>query len=253
MLAYTKAAGKKILRDISIFALVCSVITQLFYIFYLIYAILNTVGIFEVNLIMLVLSCAYFGFFLHSLNFGKKKKLAATVAKAFKWSKRLIKLLNLGIMIYGIVYTATEPDALSIILTAVMGVLWLSDILLEVAVNVMKSWWDLFVEGIQADMEIVTKPADAAKNFFKKVTGQEVEQPAPPTKKRLLLNRLVEKAEVEKKDKELEEKYLKQEEKAKKKNRKKKERQARKEAKKAAKSNPAPSISSEVAASQDDK
>ena len=238
MLAYTKAAGKKILRDIQTLALVCSIITQIFYIVYLVYAIWSGTGIFYANLVMLVLSCAYFGFFVHNLNFGGRKKIADTVATLFKWSKRLIKLLNLGIMIYGIVYTATEPDALSVILTAVMAILWLADLLLEIAVKVVKSWWNLFLEGIQADLEIVTKPAGAVGNFFKKMTGKEVEEPAPPTKKRILLDGLVEEERTEKKDKKLEEKFLKRK---------------RKEEKKAAKRNSAPVVSDEIAASEDDK
>lgn len=209
MLTYTKAAGKKILQDLQKIALVCSVVTQLFYIFYLLYATWNDIGVFYIDLVLLILSCAYFGFFLYNHNFGKKKEIALTVKSIFKWSKRLIKLVNLGIMIYGIVYTATKPDALSIVLTALVAILWLVDLLLEIAVKVIKSWWQLFLEGIQADLEVITKPVNTVSNFFKKVTGKEVEEPSPPTKRRLLLNRLVEKVKTEKREKKLETKYLK--------------------------------------------
>ena len=209
MLTYTKAAGKKILQDLQKIALVCSVVTQLFYIFYLLYATWNDIGVFYIDLVLLILSCAYFGFFLYNHNFGKKKEIALTVKSIFKWSKRLIKLVNLGIMIYGIVYTATKPDALSIVLTALVAILWLVDLLLEIAVKVIKSWWQLFLEGIQADLEVITKPVNTVSNFFKKVTGKEVEEPSPPTKRRLLLNRLVEKVKRDKREKKLETKYLK--------------------------------------------
>ena len=209
MLTYTKAAGKKILQDLQKIALVCSVVTQLFYIFYLLYATWNDIGVFYIDLVLLILYCAYFGFFLYNHNFGKKKEIALTVKSIFKWSKRLIKLVNLGIMIYGIVYTATKPDALSIVLTALVAILWLVDLLLEIAVKVIKSWWQLFLEGIQADLEVITKPVNTVSNFFKKVTGKEVEEPSPPTKRRLLLNRLVEKVKRDKREKKLETKYLK--------------------------------------------
>ena len=252
MLAYTKAAGKKILHDIQKLSFACNIVTQLFYIFYLTYAVWSGTGIFYANLIMLVLSCSYFGFFLHNHNFGGKKKTAATVAKIFKWCKRLIKLFNLGIMAYGIFYTATQPDPLSIILTAVMALLWIADLALEIAVKVIKSWWDLFLEGIQADFEIISKPAGAVGNLFKRMTGKEVEEPEPPTKKRLLLDRLVEENKAEKKNKKLETKHSKSQEKLKEKERKRKEKEMKKAAKKTAKQGHTPIVADEVAAGEEE-
>ncbi len=225
MLDYTQVAGRKIYSDVRKISLVCSILTQLFYIFYLIHALWSGVGVFEVNLVMLVLSSAYFAFFVYNHVYGTKTKLAKAVRESFKWSKRLVKLLNLGIMVYGIVYTAVEPDPLSVILTVVMAVLWLADILLEITVIVVKNWCLLLYESLKADVEFVTKPAASVGNFFKKLSGKEVEEPAPPTKKRLYLDELVEEFRTEKKDKKLEEKYLKE--------REKEERKARKKARKA--------------------
>lgn len=221
MLDYTQVAGKKIYSDVRKISLVCSVLTQLFYIFYLIYALGASVGIFPVNLVMLVLSSTYFAFFVYNHVYGTKRLLAKTVGEAFKWCKRLIKLLNLGIMVYGIVVTAVEPDPLSVILTVVMAVLWLADILLEITVIIVKNWCMLLYESLKADVEFITKPAASVGNFFKKLSGKEVDEPTPPTKKRLYLDELVEEFRTEKKDKKLEEKYLKQREKEEKKARKK--------------------------------
>ncbi len=235
MLDYTQVAGKKIYSDVRKISLVCSVLTQLFYIFYLIHALWSGVGVFYVNLVMLVLSSAYFAFFVYNHVYGTKAKLAKAVTEAFKWSKRLVKLLNLGIMVYGIVYTAVEPDPLSVILTVVMAVLWLADILLEITVIVVKNWCLLLYESLKADVEFITKPAASVGNFFKKLSGKEVEEPAPPTKKRLYLDELVEEFRTEKKDKRLEEKYVKE--------REKEERKARKKARKAERKTYTPPVS----------
>ena len=227
MLDYTQVAGKKIYNDVRKISLVCSILTQLFYIFYLIYAIGTGVGIFSVNLVMLVLSSTYFAFFVYNHVYGTKNLLAKALNETFKWCKRLIKLLNLGIMVYGIVVTAVEPDPLSVILTVVMAVLWLADILLEITVIIVKNWCLLLYESLKADVEVFTKPAASVGNFFKRLSGKEVEEPAPPSKKRLYLDELVEEFRTEKKDKKLEEKYLKQREKEEKKARKKARKEER--------------------------
>ena len=227
MLDYTQVAGRKIYNDVRKISLVCNILTQLFYIFYLIYALGAGVGIFSVNLVMLVLSSTYFAFFVYNHVYGTKKTLAKAVGESFKWCKRLIKLLNLGIMVYGIVVTATEPDPLSIILTVVMAVLWVADILLEITVHIVKNWCLLLFESLKADVECVTKPVASVGNFFKKLSGKEVEEPAPPSKKRLYLDELVEEFRTEKKDKKLEEKYLKKQKKEEAKNRKKARKEER--------------------------
>ena len=225
MLDYTQVAGKKIYNDVRKISLVCNVFIQIFYIFYLIYAILSSVGVFYVNLVMLVLSSAYFAFFLYNHLYGKNTALSKAIRESFKWCKRLVKLFNLGIMIYSIVVTAVEPDPLSIILTVLMALLWVADILLEITVIIVKGWCLLLYESLKADVEVFTRPVASVGNFFKRMSGKEVEEPAPPSKRRLYLDELVDEFRTEKQNKKLEKKYLKQ--------RKKEEAKERKRAKKA--------------------
>lgn len=226
MLDYTQVAGRKIYNDVRKISLVCNVVTQLFYMFYLLYALLTYAGIFYVNLVLLILSSAYFAFFIYNHVYGTRKKLANALTQSFKWSKRLIKLFNLVIMIYGIVSTSVAPDPLSVILTVLMAVLWVADILLEITVTIVKGWCNLLFESLKADVEVFTKPAAAVGNFFKKLSGKEVEEPTPPSKKRLYLDELVEEFRTEKQNKKLEEKYLKKQQKAEAKRRKKAEKSA---------------------------
>lgn len=244
MLDYTVAAGKKILRDLKKLALIVSVIAQIFSIVYLIYAIGSDTGIFPVNLIALILSCAYFGFFIYNHNYKTKAAVQKTVTRIFKWSKRLIKLFNLGIAIYAVIFTSVEPSALSVVFTVIMSILWVSDIIFEIAIIMIQSWWELLLEGLRADFEVITKPVNAVGNFFKRVSGKEVEEEKAPTKKRLLLNELVETEKTEKQNERLEKKFLKLQKLA--------ERRAEKAAKKAAKRNPAPDVSDETAITEDE-
>ncbi len=248
MLDYTRAAGKKILDDIQKFSLVCSILTQVFYIVYLIYALWTDTGIFYANLPMLVLACAYFAFYCYHQNYGASKKIAKNLSVSFKWSKRIVKLFNLGVIAYGIFFTATAPTPVSIILSTLMAVFWVADLLFEFISKVVKSWWSLLLAGLQADVEIVTKPAVAVGNFFKRVSGKEVEEAPPPSKERMFLDGIVKSNREEKQDQKLQEKYLRAKAKAEKAERKRKE----KELKKAAKRNPAPVVE-EIAAADDEE
>lgn len=247
MLDYTKAAGKKILSDLQKISRICSTLTQLFYIFYLIFAVCTDTGILFLDIIMLILSCSYFAFFCYHQAKGVKTALTKNLNLYFRWSKRTIKLFNLLVMTYGIIYAASSPDPLSVILTVVMALLWIADILLEVSIKLVKSWWDLFFEGIQADLEVITKPAGAVNNFFKRMAGKEVEEAAPPTQKRIFLDGLVQAAKDEKKDKKQEEKLLRKQAKQEKAEQK---RQKKAEAKAAKQENVA---TEEVALSEDNK
>jgi len=248
MLDYTKAAGKKINDDIQKISLVCSILTQVFYIVYLIYALWTDTGIFYANLPMLVLACAYFAFYCYHQSYGSSKKVAKNLSVSFKWSKRIVKLFNLGVIAYGIFFTANTPTPVSIILSTLMAVFWVADLLLEFASKLVKSWWNLLITGLQADAEIVTKPAAAVGNFFKRVSGKEVDVAPPPSKERVFLDGIVKGKREAVQEQKLQDKYLRMQAKREKAARKRKEKELKKEAKR----NPAPVVD-EIAASDDEE
>lgn len=234
MLDYTKAALKQIVEDFKKVDLVRNVLTQILYLVYLMYAIFAKNGIFAVNLTLFVISVAYFAFFLYMTgqeNANKKvTKLAATL---FKRCKQVIKLFTLGVMLYGVWIAAENVTPLSMILSSLMIVGWVLQILFEIIIKFFAKRANLIIEGLEADYEGMTKPARSVGNFFKKMTGKEVEE-KEITKARMILDEKVNAAREEKENERLEQKYLKKTEKKQAKTRKKTEKQQKKAAKKQA-------------------
>lgn len=234
MLDYTKAALKQIVEDFKKVDLVRNVLTQILYLVYLMYAIFAKNGIFAVNLTLFVISVAYFAFFLYMTgqeNANKKvTKLAATL---FKRCKQVIKLFTLGVMLYGVWIAAENVTPLSMILSSLMIVGWVLQILFEIIIKFFAKRANLIIEGLEADYEGMTKPARSVGNFFKKMTGKEVEE-KEITKARMILDEKVNAAREEKENERLEQKYLKKTEKKQAKTRKKTEKQQKKAVKKQA-------------------
>ena len=106
MLENTINALRKTIDDFKKFATVCSIVLQTISITYLVYAMIASAGNLWINLILLVLSTAYFVFFL--IVHTRKKELQKRVAKIFRWCKLGVKFFNLGLIIYGLYFTLQE-------------------------------------------------------------------------------------------------------------------------------------------------
>lgn len=242
MLDYTKAAIKQVTEDFKKVDLIRNIVTQILYLAYLIYAIFARMGIFAVNLTLFALSAAYFAFFIYMTVQEVKKTIKKTIQLIFTRCKQIIKLFTLGVMLYGLWQTTKHVTPLSVIFSALMIVGWILQILFEVVFKFFINRGKLILAGMEADYENITKPVKTVGNFFKKLTGKEVEE-KEPSKARLILDEKVRQAREEKENEKLEQKYLKKSEKQ----RKKEERAAQKAAKKAAKREPAPTETVEEA------
>lgn len=244
MFDYTKTAVNKIVADFKKFFHRFSVCAQIVYIAYLIYALFANTELWIINTILLVISVAYFIFFLIATAKDADKKLKKRVKTIFTRCKQVIKLFTLGVMLYGIWQTSTHVDPLSVILTALMIVGWVLQILFEVIFTFFLNKVNFVWEAVQADREEITKPVKNIGNFFKRITGKEIEEEKEPTKNRLLLDGMVE----EYREKKSEEKNAK---KRAKKQAKLEEKIAKKQAKKKNKRVPAPI--EELASAEDEK
>ena len=240
MLDYTIAAGKRVLRNIKLTSLVLNLIMQVLSTFYLIYILARGRGVLVINLGLLLLSCAYLVFYCFTVK-NRNKVLKHRIKLVFKWSKRGIRLVNLGIVLYALL-TAKDGNNLDTVLFLLSVGCWVLDLAVEIFAILARNWGMLLYEGLQADIEAITTPVTATKNFFKRLAGKEVEEKPEPTKRRLLLDELVENAKAEKKNAKLEKKAA-----------KKAEKLAAKQAKKGIQSVHAPSVSEEVALSEDEK
>ena len=228
MLEYTKAAIKQTADDFKKVDYVRNVVTQILYIAYLIYALIAGSGYLWANIPLFLLSVGYFVFFLIATQKRTEKKLKAVVKTVFTRCKQIIKFFTLGLMVYGIWLTAENVTPLSLILSSLMIVGWVLQILFEIILKFFSNRINLIIEGLEADYENKTKPARNVGNFFKKITGQEVEV-KEPTKARLLLDKKVVEARETKKREKVEKKLAKKEEKTQAKLAKSREKEAEKE------------------------
>lgn len=120
MFRKTKEGLSTKLNKINRLVFIFSVITQLFYIGYLIYSIVAEKGIQIANVILVVVSTVYFIFFLiNERKVGKEAKEAKAKNKKFKkWGKRFVKLYTLGIAVYTMYFNIADAG--------VEGINWLS-------------------------------------------------------------------------------------------------------------------------------
>lgn len=239
MFDYTRAAARKIKQDIDKIALGLSISTQLLSILYIFYVLLFGGGSFAVKLTLLLITVAYFVFFCYATKNGLKKRHLRKVTLAFQWSKRFIKLVNLGMIIYG--FANATYTTFSLLLVAFSILSWGLDVIIGIISFVMTTWLQLFFTGIEADLEEykkkITAPFTATGNFFKRMVGKEVEVEQPnPTKQEQLLTEMV---------------MTEREKRALEKQRKKEEKRMEKLAKKKAQRNHAPSIDDEIAPTED--
>ena len=192
MFDYTKTAANKIIADFKRFFYWCQVVTQVVYIGYLIYALFTNTKLWIVNSILLVLSVAYFLFFLIATAKEANKTLKKRVKIFFRRCKQALNLFTLGVMVYGIWQTSTNAKPFSVILTALMIVCWVLQVLFEVILKFVLDKAHLIWEAVQADKEEIAKPVKTVGNFFKRITGREVEETQPPSETRILLDGMVE-------------------------------------------------------------
>ena len=228
MFDYTKVAWKQIESDFKKLAFICNICTQLLYIAYLVYALFTKTGFFSANIILLILSIAYFAFFLYATQQELKKKTRKIIKRIYKRCKQLIKVFTLGILLYGLWFTAKDVSPISLIFTVFMVIGFILDVLLEIIVNYLVNRVNLMMEGLKTDWDNAKKPVTTVGNFFKKIAGKEIPEEPAPTQERLFLDEKVEEMREDKHNQKLEEKFLATQEKQ----RKKEEKRAAKLAKK---------------------
>lgn len=207
MFDYTQAAAKQIAADFQKVLYIVSVFSQAVYIGYLIYALCAGAGVLWVNLALLAISAAYFVFFLIATRCGKfpggaKAKIVQKTGKrVYKYCKLLIKIYPLALTIYGLYQTTEKVSFLALLLICFMMIGWILQIVFEVFGAIFSNRFSLIMDGVKADVEEIKRPVTAVGNFFKKITGKEVEAPQEPTKNQLKLREKVERFRAERKEK----------------------------------------------------
>ena len=191
MFKYTRTAIDIIITDIKKFATIFNYGSLIFTSAYFIYALVTKTGNFIANIILASLFVGYtiFYFITRSMEMKTAKKV---VKRSYKWIKIVIKTFTLGAMIYGIYTATTNVTPISIILATLMIILYVLQILLELACEIVEDKKDLLVEAVAKDMEIVTRPVSAVGNFVKRIKGEEVvvEEKEPSRELKILEKRM---------------------------------------------------------------
>ena len=232
MLDYTRTIFDKTKKDLDAALTVFRFGTQAIYIAYLIFMLFVPNGIWYIYLPLLIISAAFFTFDIvtatsirsikgmKSSLFGskeKKEKLQRTrrkrsnIRKVKFYVSHSLKLLILSSSLYPIIAFPYSVHPMHVICATVMAFLWILQIVFEVLRFILENRFDLFIEAIHADLEIVTKPVNTVKNTFKRIIGKDVEEPAEPSKERVYLDELVEQRKSERANERSEEKSEKKE------------------------------------------
>ena len=204
MLDYTIVATKKTVEDIKRFSLVFTVLTQLLYIGYLVYALVSGFGYTAVNITLLSISSAYFVFFL--IANGKNGKRIKEAKKNARHTYKIIKIFaasfNLAVLLYSIWAFPEEVKPMSIVLATLMTVVWVLQLVTELVRVFAERRMNLFIEALKADLESVTKPIDNAKNFVRRLRGEEpIVNEDEPSRQRKMLDERVTEYRAEKREK----------------------------------------------------
>jgi hypothetical protein len=195
MLDYTITAIYKVLDDLKRGAFCFSVAVQCVGIIYLIYAICVGAGMLWANIALGVISLAYLIFYI--VTYPKNDKAAVRVKRATagwcKWSRLAIKAFTLGEAIWGVYIAIEHFTPISALLMTISALGWICQVLIEIAIKYIEGRVEYIVEGVKTDFLNITRPVRYTTNFVRKITGKEVvEVKEEPTKKHLILDKLVE-------------------------------------------------------------
>ena len=232
---YTKEAINVILQTAkkTIFWIAC--FTQTLTIIYLIYTLIAATGNPVINSTLLVISVCAFIYSLYTELSDGKQKNENTIKHVLSVSKLLIKLFNLGIIIYGFYTAASTVSPISIIITVFMILFWIIQIIIEILTILIVYVKNFVLEAIDADLNSLTRPFTSTGNFFRRLAGKEVKPTAEPSSVQQKLAKRIQEKKEKKKQEKLQAKMQK------------------KQDKKAAKRNHTPSPSEEVAVTKYDE
>ena len=228
MLDYSLTAFQKIKKDFLRIKRFFDVVIPLFPIAFLTYSVITTAidksFMVWVNALSLLLAVAYYIFHLFVTFRKTDKELKKAVKTAYKICVRAIKFFTLAVTLYGLWISIDDVNPLSMILTILSLVGWLLQVVLDIILHIINSYANFIKEAIMADIEELKKPVTTVSNFFKKMTGKEVEE-KEVSKTREKLDELVSERKEEIKNLKMEAKEQKKQEKLEERERRRQERQ----------------------------
>lgn len=171
---------KKLYNDIKRIGFVFSVAMQIINMVYLLYACIVGNGFLWVNIVLFVVTLAYFIVYL--IAFDSKNPLVAKINQKArhikKWIVIAVKAFTLGVAIYGLYSTANNVNFVSMLLVIFMLLGWVAQILIELfsifiekQIQIIKTAFLKDVEPFIKVGKAVAKPVKAVTSVGSKIKG----------------------------------------------------------------------------------
>lgn len=164
MLKYTVAALQIFSNFIKKISHVLKILGTVFCGIYFFVALFLNIGNKIVNIILASIFVVYFIFTLITL---KKEKTHATkiFKKSIKWIRLFVRAFALGATIYGIYEAKTSANGISIIFAIFNIFIWVLQVLIEIATDLLTPKFKLIYAGILKDIEPFNKLANIKTAF----------------------------------------------------------------------------------------
>lgn len=179
MLKYTIASTKKIKEELSLLGFLLKITVSLVMLAYLTVATVLELGYLYVNIALTAITAIDLAVYMITRSsYNKKVKKAGRAAgHVYTASKIVLNAITLASIIYTVCFDSEEVTKLVLVLTPVMIIFWILQFVCELITLYVESRMELFVTGIQMDIETVMRPYQKVKNIVLGAMGEEPSEP----------------------------------------------------------------------------
>ena len=177
MLKYTLAAITKISEEVKQFLFMFTILPQVVYIGYIIYAICVDAGYLWANIAFGVISAAYLSVYV--MTYGKKdkyyKELRHDARHIKTWIILPLKAITIATTVYGIFVATSHTNTVTVVLAAFSVLLWGVQLIFEVADCIIEDKLELLKTALIKDFEPVIKTKNTITSALNWVKGVDEE------------------------------------------------------------------------------
>ena len=165
LLKQTKSTVGTILSELKLFLLVFTLVSEIIYVGYLVYAIAVGLGNLFVNLALIMLTTVYTTLYVVSQSSKDKrlKRFTGETKHVLNWSKIVVKAFDVGIIIYAIIISQDRFTPISAILAFITVLAWVVQLVLELTVMYFESRWKMLADAFKDDVKPILHPVETAK------------------------------------------------------------------------------------------
>ncbi len=220
MFQNTRAVLHNTIKAVAKAVFVMQIIIQIGMIAYLTYAVIANFTsqnwLWIPNMILWTVSVLYLIFCLsiERENLPKEtKRTKKNVDRVKNIFSLLVKTATVGSSLYGVLEAGEEASAISVLVTAAVTIGWVVSAILEILKTIVSSRHALLIEAFEADVEPFVNIVHTPARIIHKLTGKGSDEEKRGTKKRRILDRLVETMKKDKEEKKRRKKEQKEREK----------------------------------------